>query len=48
MCADPTVLKALARAHRYQRMLDDGRFGSIGEMAAAEGSTAATSAACCN
>ena len=34
--ADPTLLKALARAFRWQRMLDDGRYGSISEMAAAE------------
>jgi hypothetical protein len=34
--ADPTLLKALARAFRYQRMLDEGRFASISEMAAAE------------
>jgi hypothetical protein len=33
--ADPTLLKALARAFRYQRMLDDGRYASISEMAAA-------------
>jgi hypothetical protein len=34
--ADPSVLKALARAFRYQRMLDEGRYASISEMAAAE------------
>ena len=34
--ADPTLVKALARAFRYQRMLDDGRYASITEMAAAE------------
>jgi hypothetical protein len=34
--ADPTLLKALARAFRYQRMLDEGRYASISEMAAAE------------
>ena len=34
--ADPTLVKALARAFRYQRMLDDGRYASISEMAAAE------------
>ena len=33
--ADPTV-KALARAFRYQRLLDDGRYASISETAAAE------------
>jgi hypothetical protein len=34
--ADPTLLKALARAFWYQRMLDDGRYALISEMAAAE------------
>jgi hypothetical protein len=34
--ADPALVKALARAHRYQRMLDQGRYGSITEMAEAE------------
>ena len=34
--ADPTLLKALARAYRWQRLLDDGRFASISELAAAE------------
>ena len=34
--ADPALVKALARAYRYQRMLDDGRYASISEMAAAE------------
>jgi hypothetical protein len=34
--ADPTLVKALARAFRYQRMLDDGRYASISEMAEAE------------
>ena len=33
---DPALLKALARAFRWQKMLDDGRYGSISEMAAAE------------
>ena len=33
---DPTLVKALARAHRWQRMLEDGRYASISEMAAAE------------
>jgi hypothetical protein len=35
--ADPAIVKALARAHRWQRMLDDGRYSSISEMAEAEG-----------
>ncbi|NDG49441.1 MAG: hypothetical protein EBY30_10460 [Rhodospirillales bacterium] len=34
--ADPTLVKALARAFRYQRMLDQGRYASITEMAAVE------------
>ena len=34
--ADPALVKALARAFRYQRMLDEGRYGSLTEMAAAE------------
>lgn len=34
--ADPTLLKALARAFRYQRMLDAGKYTTIAEMAAGE------------
>ncbi len=34
--ADPTLVKGLAKAFRYQRMLDQGRYASITEMAAAE------------
>jgi hypothetical protein len=34
--ADPALVKALARAFRYQRMLDQGRYATITEMAAAE------------
>ncbi|WP_043839850.1 hypothetical protein [Muricoccus aerilatus] len=34
--ADPTLVKALARAFRYQRLLDDGQYASITEMADAE------------
>lgn len=34
--ADPALVKALARAFRYQRMLDEGRYASISEMATAE------------
>jgi hypothetical protein len=30
------MLKALARAHRWQHMLNDGRYASISEMAATE------------
>ena len=34
--ADPALVKALARAFRYQRLLAEGRYASISEMAAAE------------
>ena len=34
--ADPALVKALARAFRYQRMLDQGRYATITEMAEAE------------
>ena len=34
--ADPALLKALARAFRYQKLLDKGRYASISEMATAE------------
>ncbi|WP_426954120.1 hypothetical protein [Muricoccus radiodurans] len=34
--ADPAVLKALARAFRYQKLLDEGRYASITEIAVAE------------
>jgi hypothetical protein len=34
--ADPAVVKALARAFRYQRLLGEGKYASITEMAAAE------------
>jgi hypothetical protein len=34
--ADPALIKALARGFRYQRMLDEGRYGSITELAAVE------------
>ena len=34
--ADPALVKALARAFRYQRMLDEGRYASISEMAEGE------------
>jgi hypothetical protein len=34
--ADPAMVKALSRAHRWKRLLDDGRYASISEIAAAE------------
>lgn len=33
---DSALIKALARAHRWKRMLDDGRYGSVSELATAE------------
>ncbi len=35
--ADPALVKALARAFRYQRHLDEGRVASVTELAAMEG-----------
>ena len=34
--ADPALVRALTRAFRYQRLLDEGRYASISEMAAVE------------
>ena len=34
--ADPVLLKALARAFRWRRMLEDGRYGSVSDIARAE------------
>jgi len=31
---DPAIVAALARAHRWKRLLEDGRYTSISEMAA--------------
>ena len=33
---DNTLVKALARAHRWNKLLEDGRYGSAAELAAAE------------
>jgi hypothetical protein len=33
---DNTLIKALARAHRWRRMLEDGEYGTLAEMADAE------------
>ena len=33
---DSTLVKALARAHRWKRMLEGGEFGSISDLAKAE------------
>jgi len=34
--ADPVMVKALARAFRWKRLLNDGRYSSISEIAASE------------
>ncbi len=34
--ADITLVKAVARAFRWRRMLESGRFGTVNELAAAE------------
>jgi hypothetical protein len=34
---DGTLVKALARAHRWQRMLEHGEYGTLAEFADAEG-----------
>lgn len=34
--ADPALVKALARAHRWKRLLESGRYASLGELAASE------------
>jgi hypothetical protein len=39
---DGTLVKALARAWRWQRLLDEGRFTSARELAEAEGSVTPT------
>jgi hypothetical protein len=36
---DETVIRSLSRAHRWKRMLDEGRYRSAGELAEAEGVT---------
>ncbi len=36
---DETLIRALARAHRWKRMLEEGRCRSAGELAEAEGVT---------
>ncbi len=33
---DPALVKALARAHRWRRMLEAGEFGTVRDMATAE------------
>ena len=33
---DSTLIKALARAHRWKKMLDDGRYRTVTELAAGE------------
>jgi hypothetical protein len=36
---DETLLRALVRAHRWKRLLEEGRYRSAGELAEAEGVT---------
>jgi hypothetical protein len=36
---DGSLIRAMARAHRWKRMLDEGRYRSAGELAEAEGVT---------
>jgi hypothetical protein len=36
---DETLIRALARAHRWKRVLEEGRYRSAGEIAEAEGIT---------
>ena len=36
---DETLIRALARAHRWKRMLEEGKYRSAGELAEAEGVT---------
>jgi len=36
LAADTTLVKALARAFRWRRMMETGRYGTIDELAAAE------------
>ena len=36
---DETLIRALVRAHRWKRLLEEGRYRSAGELAEAEGVT---------
>jgi hypothetical protein len=45
--ADPALVKALARAFRYQKLLDQGRYSSITEMAAGEKIDRGSLGGCC-
>ena len=38
-CPDDTPIRALARVHRWRRMLDDGKYRSAGDIAEPEGVT---------
>ncbi|WP_376094324.1 hypothetical protein ACE7GA_00905 [Roseomonas sp. CCTCC AB2023176] len=44
---DPTLVTALARTFRWRRLLDEGRYGSISEMARAELIERGISGRCC-
>ncbi len=35
-CVDSTIVKAIARAHRWKRLMESGRFASVTELAEAE------------
>ena len=35
-CIDSTLVKAVARAHRWKRLLEQGEYGSLTELARAE------------
>ena len=44
---DNTMIKALARAFRWRRMLESGVYGSVAELAAAEAINKSYVSACC-
>jgi hypothetical protein len=44
---DITLIKAVARAFRWRRMLESGRFATINELAAAQKINASYARACC-
>ena len=46
--ADPALVKALARAFRYQRMLEEGRTRSSPRWPRPRGSTGGTWGGCCS
>jgi hypothetical protein len=44
---DETLIRALARAHRWKRMLEDGTYRSAAEIAEAENITRSFVTGCC-